>query len=603
MNLGGIPSARNAQLLGHFCGLVDADVLDQLHKDGIHRFHGRCTQIQRARTLAIGGVVDHARVGFGRLAPGDHIGIPARIRLGGLYPLGERSSEGERFEGRPGLASAATTEDGRPAEAGRGHDDLVILRIRATSEGEVHLATLRVVEIPAADERLHISGGRLDGGNRHVEAWIGLVESGGDGGLGRFLEGRIERGDHLESALVDDILTVGGDQCAAHVVDEIRILRDRLLLGPHDGRSRTCREWAGNGEVQFLAESALVVGLGDPVLVEHLPQHEQPLRFSPRHVLSRRVPGGRRDKAGEGGGLRQRQILHRLAEVGLGGGADPVRAVAQVDDREVAVEDLVLVLDLAVELAGQHCLADLAGERALLADIGVLHVLLGDGGAALLHPTAAHVGHECPDRAPDIYATMLVKATVFGGDDGVFHYVGDVGFGEGDRLLELAKQRNLVVVHIVDMGELARHGCPRRRQRRRQREEQKPGEHRTGDRYRGDDGTKGEQAQCPEDSANEAEDRTIFPWQDLLRQAGRRSRTRVSEEVAPALAPKDPPELEAWKVGAGHEGARALEFTENRLPRTFRHRRVDVGHRIEVGLGELQRAFDGVTQQHRPIRT
>ena len=66
------------------------------------------------------------------------------------------------------------------------------------------------------------------------------------------------------------------------------------------------------------------------------------------------------------------RVADRLAEVGLGRGPHPVGALAEVDDREVLEEDVLLV-DLAVELAREDRLADLPGDRSIAAGDGVLH--------------------------------------------------------------------------------------------------------------------------------------------------------------------------------------------------------------------------------------
>ena len=100
-----------------------------------------------------------------------------------------------------------------------------------------------------------------------------------------------------------------------------------------------------------------------------------------------------------------------MAEVGLGGGAHAVGALAQVDALQVLEQDLVLGR-APVELAGQHQLADLAHERALLARVGVLHVLLGDRRAALDEARAAHVGQKGPGAAPQVDSTVVVEVAV-----------------------------------------------------------------------------------------------------------------------------------------------------------------------------------------------
>src|SRR5690606_41339400 len=71
----------------------------------------------------------------------------------------------------------------------------------------------------------------------------------------------------------------------------------------------------------------------------------------------------------------------RFAKVGARGVGDAVGAAPVVDGVEVGGEDLVLG-PLPGHLGGDDQLAHLAADRALGADERVLHVLLGDGGAA-----------------------------------------------------------------------------------------------------------------------------------------------------------------------------------------------------------------------------
>ena len=68
------------------------------------------------------------------------------------------------------------------------------------------------------------------------------------------------------------------------------------------------------------------------------------------------------DQAREERGLSRREVLRRLVEIGLGGGADAVRAVAEVEAVQVHREDLVFREPL-LDLHGQEDLVDLPGER------------------------------------------------------------------------------------------------------------------------------------------------------------------------------------------------------------------------------------------------
>jgi hypothetical protein len=111
-------------------------------------------------------------------------------------------------------------------------------------------------------------------------------------------------------------------------------------------------------------------------------------------VLERVVEGGAVDDRGQQRGLRGGELVRGGGEVALRGHLHAVGAVAEVDEVEVVLEDLVLA-HLAFDRDRVPQLGDLAGDRLrgrrlLLGLVGarlqqqhVLHVLLGDRGPAL----------------------------------------------------------------------------------------------------------------------------------------------------------------------------------------------------------------------------
>ena len=80
----------------------------------------------------------------------------------------------------------------------------------------------------------------------------------------------------------------------------------------------------------------------------------------PDRVVADRVA----DDASQQRGLGRRQLVDALVEVRLGGRLDPVRAVAEVDGVEVALEDLGLG-ELPLQADGQHRLPHLAADALL----------------------------------------------------------------------------------------------------------------------------------------------------------------------------------------------------------------------------------------------
>src|SRR5205807_1648927 len=124
-----------------------------------------------------------------------------------------------------------------------------------------------------------------------------------------------------------------------------------------------------------------------------------------------------------------------LAEIGLAGRPDAVGPAPEIDGGEVAVEDLVL-RRLAVELGGEDRLPHLSGDRPAAAGIGVLHVLLGDGRAAL-HGLAADVGPQGPEGGLGVDSAVGVEAAVLDGHYRLLKQRRDVIALNGDVGLEL----------------------------------------------------------------------------------------------------------------------------------------------------------------------
>src|SRR5690606_36347020 len=124
------------------------------------------------------------------------------------------------------------------------------------------------------------------------------------------------------------------------------------------------------------------------------------------------------DDAGQEGRLAGvGDLPHVDAEVGLAGGGDAVGAPAEEDRVEVALEDLLL-RHLLLELDAEDRLLDLPADRALGRQVeGDLHVLLGDGRAALRDPAALDVLVEGAGDAHGVDAVVLEEVPVLHGDD------------------------------------------------------------------------------------------------------------------------------------------------------------------------------------------
>nr|WP_286199502.1 hypothetical protein [Actinospica acidiphila] len=197
----------------------------------------------------------------------------------------------------------------------------------------------------------------------------------------------------------------------------------------------------------------------EPAFVDHAVEDVVPALLDEGAVLGVRdhvVLAGGVDEGGEVGGASGVEFGGVHVVVGVGGGLDAVGAAAEEAGVEVALEDLVLGL-VAVQLDGDEELLHLAGDGLLLAQVVVLHVLLGDGGAGLL----ALAGDGVPgaaDHGLGVDGGLGVEVAVLGGEDGVLGVLRDLG--EGDVLpvdLAVAGDDGAVGVE-VDVGLLGGEG-------------------------------------------------------------------------------------------------------------------------------------------------
>ena len=92
----------------------------------------------------------------------------------------------------------------------------------------------------------------------------------------------------------------------------------------------------------------------------------------------------------------------------------------EVDRVQIGGQDLIL-RPLLLELPRERRLEELAADRLLAGQVGVLDELLGDRRAALHRTVVRDVGPERARHAADVDAAVLVEALVLDGDDRVLH--------------------------------------------------------------------------------------------------------------------------------------------------------------------------------------
>ena len=184
---------------------------------------------------------------------------------------------------------------------------------------------------------------------------------------------------------------------------------------------------------------------GDHVELGHPVQHDVAALERPVGGVRRVVAGGVLHQSGQHRRLAQVEVLRVLVEVVPGGRLHAERAVAEVGDVEVALEDPVLgVVLLEGDRVAQ--LAQLArvgvvgrglalGLGAGLAEQGELDHLLGDGRATLDHAVAGLVGDEGAQRALQVEGPVLVEAVVLDRHDRLHHRPRDLVERDADAVL------------------------------------------------------------------------------------------------------------------------------------------------------------------------
>ena len=399
--------------LGHPVGL---DLLHELHVDGVDGQPGGVPQGH----LAVVGVAVVLEV----LAVDDQL-RRARVHRVDREAVVQRLGEHERLHGRAGLADGVG--------------------------GVVELAGL---EVPAAVHGPHRPVPGVDGDQRRLGVRLRVVQDPLDRLVGLGLHLHVQGGADPQAAQVDRLGAVAGDQVLADLLQEERCLGVGDPLGPglpHDAKLRR------HGRAPLLGRQPAPVDHGlEDVVAPHLERGR---------VVLLAVELGAADHAGEQGRLGRFEGLGLRLEVGAGGGVDPVGPAAEVHRVHVELEDLVLG-ELALQLDREHGLLELPEQGPVAAHTreGVLHVLLGDGRAALGDPVAQQVGRARPGQPAPGDGPVLVEVTVLGGQHRPAGGLGDLVQADDPAVLLGREGADLVPAGLVEehdrLGgrDLGRHG-------------------------------------------------------------------------------------------------------------------------------------------------
>ena len=158
---------------------------------------------------------------------------------------------------------------------------------------------------------------------------------------------------------------------------------------------------------------------GDPAELRHAGQHPIAPRLR-RLVMAQRVVVVRRFRqCRDERGLRKRQLVERLLEIGVGRRGNPVSAGAEIDLVQINFEDAFLA-QLVLDAVGEQRLLDLARDRDLVAEQEMPHDLLGDRRGAD-RPLAALKTRDVGDRGAEdgnrVDPVMRIEIAVLGGQN------------------------------------------------------------------------------------------------------------------------------------------------------------------------------------------
>jgi hypothetical protein len=342
---------------------------------------------------------------------------------------------------------------GVPAgQRGGGHEDLV--RGAGTAAGLHHqvVGLLRAVgevvtEGTVHAERQQVTGSRCHGAERRDPAVV-QPERVQHSGVTGALELGVQRGLDDQAAGLELLLTDPESlrHVPLHVVAHVGADAGLDAAAPRGGRRRQ-----PEGRLRRLR---LLVGR-DVALLGHPVEHLVAPEGGGLRVDERVVAGRALHQPGEERGLGQRQRRGVHPEVRLGGRLHAVGVLPEVDDVEVAGEQLVLAVPV-LQVEGQPGFAKLAAHALLdgrcpLGRVvgrlqqGLLDQLLGQRRAALHDLAGRDVLDQCPHGALHVEATVLVEARVLDGHHRLLHHLGDPVAGDRGPVLPVEGGDQLAV--------------------------------------------------------------------------------------------------------------------------------------------------------------
>ena len=177
-------------------------------------------------------------------------------------------------------------------------------------------------------------------------------------------------------------------------------------------------------EVVRFCQRILELFFGDEVLIAHLAQNGSAAIFVilgvDQRIPLRRVLGD----AGDRRALADGALIDGLVEIQLRRRLDALTVVAEVDDVEVCLDDLILAVFL-FDIDRAEDLSELTGERDLVIVGQVFDQLLGQSRAAVVVGAGSQRQYRRAGSLP-VDAVVLVKTLVLDRDDRIDHRLRDV---------------------------------------------------------------------------------------------------------------------------------------------------------------------------------
>ena len=145
-----------------------------------------------------------------------------------------------------------------------------------------------------------------------------------------------------------------------------------------------------------------------------------------------------------------RQILDILAEIGACCRLNAISPLSKINLVHIEFKNFIFRV-LTLELKREKDFLNLAFQRSILCQIGILRKLLCNGRAALRNRASAYIRPNGTHNPARVNADVLVEAVVLNGDKcilKVFRYLIDA---DRSAVLSSVDVRDLVAIDIVDL--------------------------------------------------------------------------------------------------------------------------------------------------------